>query len=450
MNRQRIQEMWRLTWPQIVLLLAQFVVGITDVWTAGRLGPDTQAAIGMISQMQMLLMALCMAAVSGAVASISQSLGAGKKRRASRYVGLVLGLVLFGAILISVSIAPLHEPFLKLVQTPDNVIPTATLFLIVTLWTLPAHYAMTMSAAIFRAAKSVLRPLYVGLCVCFCNLIGDLGFGLGYWGFPAYGAAGIAWTTFVTVFCGAAVLLFWLWRDKLITADSFPPWRWTRKGAPYLLKVAAPALGTSFLWQTGYLVLFVITAALPYGSVNALAGLTAGMRVEAILFLPAVACNMTVSVLVGHSLGQRNRAEAMRVTIGILWVATLAMSLLGVIIWPFRENLAAFIAPDPAVMMETISYLSYNILSVPFTVASVILAGAFNGAGATLYPMITFSTGVWLVRLPIAWLFGHHLWENADGIYMAMLVSQIFQSSVLLWILFRHNWTRFAMNVTQK
>ena len=89
LNTERIHTIWHLTWPQCIMLLCQFVIGITDVWAGGRIGSEVQASIGLITQCHMMFMALAMAAVSGAVASISQSLGACKFVRARRYVGLV-------------------------------------------------------------------------------------------------------------------------------------------------------------------------------------------------------------------------------------------------------------------------------------------------------------------------------------------------------------------------
>lgn len=87
LNTERIHTIWHLTWPQCIMLLCQFVIGITDVWAGGRIGSEVQASIGLITQCHMMFMALAMAAVSGAVASISQSLGACKFVRARRYVG---------------------------------------------------------------------------------------------------------------------------------------------------------------------------------------------------------------------------------------------------------------------------------------------------------------------------------------------------------------------------
>ncbi len=446
LNTERLKTIWHMTWPQGIMLFCQFVIGITDVWAGGRISPEVQASIGLITQCQMVFMALAMAAVSGAVAAISQSLGAGQELRARRYVGLVLiagiGIGAFLAALASLW----REPFLRLIQTPDDMLPLARLFFTAYLWTLPAQYTLTIAAAIFRAAKSVLLPLYVTLGVCVLNCAGDLGFGLGWWGLPNYGAAGIAWATFTATGFGAVLMLVLLGRERLFTRASFPVWRWIRVGSPYLFKVAGPAFGTSFLWQSGYLVLFAITASLPFNSVSALAGLATGFRVEAILFLPAVAFNMTASVLVGHALGEGNPREAKRIILTILGVACAGMSVVGILLWPWRMELAGLLAPDPTVQFETAKYLTFNILAVPFTVASVVLAGSLNGAGATVYPMLSFSIATWCVRLPVAWLLGHIVWQDASGVYAALLISQIVMSTSLLWVVLRCDWARFAMS----
>ena len=74
-------------------------------------------------------------------------------------------------------------------------------------------------------------------------------------------------------------------------------------------------------------------------------------------------------------------------------------------------------------------------------------AGGRNGAGATVYPMVSFSFAVWAVRLPIAWLFGHIIWQDASGVFLSTFVSQVVMSLSLLWVTLRCNWTRFALAV---
>jgi MATE family multidrug resistance protein len=209
--------------------------------------------------------------------------------------------------------------------------------------------------------------------------------------------------------------------------------------------VAWPAGLSHFLWQLGYLVIFAITAALPLGSVAALAGMTAGMRVESILFMPAFAFNMTVSVLVGNSLGAGDRAEAKRLALVLSASGCIFISTLAAVMWPFMDDLAALLSDSQAVQAQTASYLFYNLLAAPFTTSSMIFGGVMMGAGATRYNLAVFASSFWLVRLPLAWLFGHVLWEDAAGIFLSMLVSQAVQSCVMLWVLLRLDWTRFSM-----
>ena len=132
-------------------------------------------------------MALVIAASSGAVAAISQSLGAGKDLRARRYVALVVyGCIGFGVTLALAAWAA-SVPFLRLLHTPDAMLPTATLFLSAYLASLPGQYVLSIGAAVFRAAKSVKKPLYVSLFAAGANIFGDLAFALAGGAFPTTG-----------------------------------------------------------------------------------------------------------------------------------------------------------------------------------------------------------------------------------------------------------------------
>ncbi len=56
-------------------------------------------------------------------------------------------------------------------------------------------------------------------------------------------------------------------------------------------------------WQFGSLALYAILGRLPDQPVAATAALTNGLRIEAILYLPAFALNMVTAVLVARALG---------------------------------------------------------------------------------------------------------------------------------------------------
>lgn len=444
-GRVSSREIWALTWPQALTMLCQFLIGFTDVVVAGRISPHLQGSLGIITQCQFFMLVLGIALINGGLAAMSQSLGARLFLRASRYVGLLFktGALFCG---LTLAVAYLFAPeILGLLRVPEEIYAQTLELWILFLPVLPASYLGFVTVAVFRAHKNVWIPLASAIVVCVVNAVADFGFGLGMFGLPDLGARGLIYASIVSVTLGGLFNLAVLVRGKMVSRQSFASWRWEKSAFPYILKVALPAAGTQLLWQSGYLVLFLITNTLPFDSVSAVNGLTAGMRIEGILFLPAMAFSFTGSILVGHCLGAGNPAEARRVGLRVIAAGAISMGIFSAMLFPFTAEVAAFVSPaDQAVQGVAESYLKYNLIAIPFTVTSMIMSGLFTGAGATVFSLLAFSIGTWVVRLPLAWYIGHIVWQNASGVFVAMLCSQVVQASICLYLFLFRDWYRFA------
>jgi len=445
MSSTPYRTIWTLAWPQLLMMLFHFLVGMVDVWVAGHIDREVQASLGIISQSLFFLLVVAVAVANGAVAAISQSLGAGLHRRVKRYVGLCIILAgILGGAFLGIGL-PLKDFMLSALQIPEIMQPVTTYFMTVYLLLLPPYYILIITNAIFRARKQVMYPLYSMILVTVLNTVLDLGLGLGWFGMPDIGFKGLAWATFASVAAGATLNILVLARQGLLNPDSFAPWRWMKRALPYLVKVAWPAGLMQIVWHSGYMVLYAITASLPFNAVDALAGMAIGLRIEALLFLPAFAFNMTASILIGHSLGARQPAEAKRFGYRILRIGIVAITLFSFVVWQFIDPWVELLTRDPVVAAQAVNYLEWNVLAIPFTLTSMILAGAFNGAGATMYNMVIMGSATWGLRLPLAYALGHIFMESPEGIWIAMLASQIVQSSILLYFYTFKNWQRFAM-----
>ena len=119
------------------------------------------------------------------------------------------------------------------------------------------------------------------------------------------------------------------------------------------------------------------------------------------------------------------------------------------LLWPYLGDIAAFIAPKAEVQAEAQNYLVYNVLAIPFTLTTMILAGALAGAGATVYNLVGMGLGTWVVRLPLAYVLGHVILGSATGVWISMLASQACQAAILFYIFTRKDWQRFAMSRTR-
>lgn len=440
-----IRAIWQLTWPQMLMMYLLFFSGIISVWTAGQISSQVQAAMGLVTQCAMFMMVVIMSISSGATAAISQSIGMGKMLRAKLYISTtVLGSLGLG-LAMAIPGWIFGDEILLLIKTPPDIVPLSRDLWHVLVIGLPLQYVYYSTGVMFRATRLVLPPLWVAAAVLLANLVGSLGFGLGWYGLPACGYMGLIWTNVATQAIGALANCCLLIRSGYLQFRILPDPAWLKSALPYLLKVALPAGAAQIVWQSGYLTLFVLVASLPHGSVAALAGLTAGLRAEAILFMPGMAFSMTSSILVGNSLGEGNPRRARRIGLQLTGAASALMTVMAIIAWPFRFDIAAFLAPEPATQAQIVSYLSYNLASTSFSIASQVMGGIMTGAGATQYNLMIFGGTFWAVRLPLGWLLGHRIWGDAAGVFCAMAISQILQTCIMLYVIIRCDWARFAM-----
>lgn len=439
---------WRLTWPQMLMMGLYFISGISTVWVAGRISPDAQASLGLATQCSMFLLVVIMSISSGATAAITQSLGMGKVLRAKLYIAATVWGSFFLGILMAIPAWVFTDQILRVIHAPDSIFPMCREIWHVALFGLPLQYVYSCTGVMFRATRMVFPPLWVAVLVCVVNLIGALGFGLGWFGLPDYGYIALIWTNVICQSVGAIANCLLLMRAGYFGPAYQPDLAWLKKALPYLAKVAIPAGAAQIVWQSGYLTLFALVASLPRDSVTALAGLTAGLRAESILFMPGMAFNMTCSIIVGNSLGENKPEQARRLGLIITGAASLAMSCCALLLWPFRAEVSAFLSDDPATQEQIVSYLSYNLAGTPFSIASTVMGGIMVGAGATLYNLIVYGGTFWALRLPLGWLLGHRLWDSASGVFAAMFISQAAQTLIMLYVVIFRNWQRFAMRKT--
>ncbi|WP_321403310.1 MATE family efflux transporter [Maridesulfovibrio sp.] len=445
MTNAPYRTIWNLSWPQILMMIFHLMIGLVDVWVASKLGREIQASMGMISQSLVFFLVIAMATANGAVAAISQSIGAGLLKRARRYVGLCIILGALLGLTILIIGFPFRNGILTILQVPQEMRYVMEYFIEVFLYLVPTYYMLIITNAIFRAQKRVMLPLYSMIIVTMLNTIGDLGLGLGMWGLPNLGYKGLAWATFGSITAGAVFNMLTLFRMGHLRRKTMAPFRWMKSAFPYLFKVAWPSGLMQLVWHSGYMVLYSITASLPENNIIALAGMTAGIRIESILFLPAFAFNMTASIIIGHYLGDGKADEAKKFGYRILFLAIGFLSISALLLWQVIYPVTAIIAPEQVVLDEAVNYLFYNMLAIPFTLTSMIMAGALNGAGATIYNLFIFAITVWGCRLPLAYVLGHEVMHSATGIWMAMLISQGIQASIIFYTFSCKNWQKFSM-----
>ena len=412
-------------------MLCHLAISMTDVWTAGRLGAEAQASIGVVTQIFALLMLLTSLVASGCMATVSQSLGAGLYRRANRYAGLIIMLSASMGTVVAVLALILAPLIFRAMGISRGLEPVLSVFFTAYCCQLPFYYVLIMVNSIFRAYRKVLFPLLTLLFMALANVIGDLGFGLGLFGLPAFGAAGIAWTTFACAVLGLLGNLALAARYGLLRRTTFAPWRWNRRAMPYLFRVGMPAAAGQIVTHLGSLTTLAIIGLLPE-STDALAGMSVGGRVHAMLMFPLGALYMSMVILSGHILGSGERDALYRFGRRSVFRLGLALIPPSLLLWLLRHQAAALFSHESAVMEQAALFLTFACLSGPFTGMTGMMNALFSGAGATILSCRVGAVTGWMVGIPLSLALGLWMHMGAEGVYAAGTAGQL---TAFLWTL---------------
>ena len=259
------------------------------------------------------------------------------------------------------------------------------------------------------------------------NLLLDFALPFGLAGLPVMGAPGIAMATAIGSYAGAALAVALLFKRGMAYLDRRLDIPLARSFWRFGWPIGVLQIG----WQFGSLALYAILGRLPAQSVAATAALTNGLRIEAILYLPAFALNMVTAVLVARALGDGDSDLAGRTGWRIAAIAAIVLSIMALPIFIYSKQLAALLSPDPAVRHLTHLYLRFNMLSQPFMAASVCIGGALDGAGAAKSTMKAVLSAFWAFRIPLAVLLALVAPFGANGVWAAMVLSMVLQFVLL-------------------
>lgn len=432
-------SIWHISWPILLMTIFYFFVGFTDIYVAGLISPEIQAAVGFVGQLYFLIIIVANAISIGTVVLVSRAVGARDSAGAVYAAKQSLLFSLIVAAGLSACGLFFYREIIAIAGFPAEIREMAENFLRVFALSLGPNYILIVSNAVFRASGEVKKPLATMLIVSVINIIGDFVLVFGLSPFPKMGYIGIAISTAVSVTAGMIINLLLLkggrWR-----LFSSGPWSASWDAIRKIAAFGWPAALLQVAWNAGTIVLYQILGSLGSGNIVALAAISNGLRVEALIYLPAFALNMAAAVLVGQNLGAGDSLRAERAGWKITKAGVLLMSFMafGIFVWAGRFS--SLLSHDPLVIEETTRYLRINALSEPFMALSTILGGGLQGAGDTRGVMKVIVMAMWLVRLPLAYLLAVVLGYGAAGVWVAMIVSMTMQGILMTVRFHRGKW----------
>ena len=227
------------------------------------------------------------------------------------------------------------------------------------------------------------------------------------------------------------------------------PLRFSGNTIKKILSIGWPAAGLQVFWQLGSMTLFYILSILPDRNVEIMAAFTNGMRIESAIFLPAFAFNLANAVVVGNLLGKGSRDDAFTGGLVTAGVGVGLVTVLTALVVFNARYVAAALSQNEVVIRESMTYISICFFLEPVMAWSVILGGGLNGAGDTRSVMVIIALSIWLVRVPLSYIFGIMYGYGAPAVWWSMNASILTQAVFISRRYFRAQWAAEAQKIIQ-
>jgi multidrug resistance protein, MATE family len=424
------RRVFTMAWPVISENFLQTMLGIVDTLLVAQLGAGAIAGVGGAQQVMFFLLAVLSALSVGSAVLVAQAVGAKKFGQASHFARQsVIWSVCFSIPLALVGFA-LSGSIIDVFGMEAEVARIGTEYLQVTMATVVVLIVMLIGGGALRGAGDSKTPMQVTALANVVNIGLSYALIFGVWGFPALGAVGSAWATFISRALAAGLLLWVMWRGRgefsIRGAGSWLPEFQVFRS---VLKIGVPAALEQILISSAFFVLTILVANL--GTLS-LAAHRIAMNALSLSFLPGMGFGIAATALVGQSVGAQKLKEGSDMArVATIW-SMLWMGGMGLLLMFFAEPIMLIYSDDPEVISVGAAGLRVVALAQPFWAIFLVQSGSLRGLGNTSFPLRVNATGMW-VAVALAYLFTQILQWGLAGVWSAFLFTAPVTAFLLWW-----------------
>ena len=360
---------------------------VVDTAVVGNvLGVTALAALGASDWFNWMCMSIVQGLAQGFSIPIAQAFGADDGPALRKNVASAILLAACLSVLVSIIALFSITPVLRLLKTPDTILPISRLYLTIIFAGTLIVAAYNLIAGILRSLGDGNTPLYAMIVASLVNVALDLLFVAAL----SWGVTGAASATLIAQLCSCA---FCLWRLRGVKVVHPAPADFRPEPARllHLMRLSVPmAIQNAIISIGGMIVQSVVNGM----GVLFIAGYTATNKLYGMLEVAATSFGYATTTYAGQNLGA---GKIDRIRSGLR--ASLAMCLLasatigGCMLLFGRSILSLFLSGTPQEVEQSLNY-AYEFFSImsamlPVLYILYVYRSTLQGLGDTLMPMVS-------------------------------------------------------------
>lgn len=421
----------------MVTSVLQVLYNAADLIVVGRFeGESALAAVGSTSALTSLVLNLFIGLSVGVGVCVARGIGASDREEVSRCLHTsMLVAVIMGIAVAAVGYIFAPE-FLALMDTPENVIDSAIVYVRIIFIGSPFSLLYNYAAAVLRSAGDSKHPLVYlsvsGLANVVMNVVFVAVFGMG--------VAGVALATIISQAMSAVMMLVYMMKsnDNDMIHFSFKKLGINGKSLKEILVVGIPSGLQSSLYSFSNVI--IQSSINSFGSA-VMAGSAASSNLEALFIVVYQALNNAAVTFMGQAAGAKRTSELKRIFFTCFKVLLACAAVLVPISFFLRKPLLSLYADGGDVMEEALVRFSVMLLPTVISGTVDLGSGALRGIGYSVHTTVISLVCVFLFR----WLWMiivFPLFPTPVCTYLATAVSRILNAVfnyILLAFLLRKN-----------
>jgi putative MATE family efflux protein len=431
------KKIFQLSWPVMVGMILQSLLGTVDMMFISLLGTEPLAAASIANSATSVAFVFSTLVSAGTIALVSRSYGEEDMDSVRKFSGeaFLISMIIGGVL--SILCYVYTVPIIKLMFNPDQVVISyAKDYLSVMFLGTVFVFLNSAVRTIMQALGDTRTPLYIfGLS----NIINAIFSPLFMFTFKM-GIAGAAWGSVLSMVFSLVVITFIL--IKRIYNNNFMSFLQAMKlevnNTVRILKVGSWAC----IQQIARPITGMLMVRLVYevGGNSASAAFGAGGQLFNYTFIFLVGLSTAIAIMVGQSLGKKDIHGCDNIIKEGLKLAVFNMILFAIPYFIFPEAIMKIFSREYEVVKVGAEYLRIVYLGVIFVIFPTIYGGVFQGAGDTFPPMISSLIANVVLKLPIAYILAKSLNMGTNGVWIAVALSVVIEAAIIVFYFRKGKW----------
>ena len=423
------RAVWKIAWPTMLTNIFGGLQGIVDHVLVGHLvGYKGNAAIGVSSQIFIIVIVFISSLFIGMSVLVSRFVGAGEEEKANRTVYQAFLAAVFMALGIMAPIGYFASPWLlDFVNAAPAVAAEALPFLRIMFCFSSGMLIFFMLSGALRSAGDARTPMVLGIALTLLNVLFNVILIRGLGPIPAFGTKGAAMGTATASGLVAIYSITKLWRGGWVVrfprgASLAPDWTIIRS----LFRFGLPTGIQGIAMNIGGVLMLSFIGSLPQSAAAQAAFAIGYSQLFSLITWTSVGLMSAAAATAGQNLGATNPERAKQSVHIAARYALAGSALIGGIFFVFPERLlAVFGMHDATVVALGVQLLRVLSVSGLFVAVALTYTGGLQGTGDTKGPLYISIISQVAVPLGICFAVRHFSRLDPIDIWLAILAGHM-------------------------